>query len=327
MKLAVVNEKLIGKELATAIYTPLGILCLNKGALITDNDIKYLKRMNIPTVYINDNNNEIVLQEVINLQTRIKLMSKLKIEFDCIEKTKHFKPETIINIVDELIESVDLSENAFMFKNIAHVDDGMKLVCHSIDVAILSIIIGVHRKYDANKISNLGVGAILHDVGKLFSKSEDHPIIGYKLLKNEYLIKPTASICVLQHHENVDGTGFPSKLSGDKIYEFSKIVCICNEYINLYNSETSILPNEIMEKIQDETLLKFDPEIYKEFTEAIYCYPNGLTVELSDNTIATVVKQNKGFPLRPILISSESKPVQVVDLLNNLSLFIKKVII
>lgn len=327
VKLVVINDKLIGQSLAIPIYNTNGILYMNKGLVLDISSLSRIKKMGISTLYIDDGNNECSLQEVISPVNKIKFIKMLNDEFNKIKVSKVPNYEPFYKIAKGLVENVNLSENAFLFNNIGKMDDKLNLAIHSIDVAILSLMVGVHKKYDISKLTNLCIGALLHDVGKIFVHGDDHVKLGYKIAKSNSMFSPTITVTIAQHHERYDGKGFPDNTKGDKIYEFSKIVSICDEYANYTSNEEGYLPLEIMEKLLAETNSKFDPAIFDDFKGSVYCYPNGLRVQLTNGLCGTVIMQNKDFPLRPLIQIDKKPNKEYVNLMKELSLQISNVLI
>jgi HD-GYP domain-containing protein (c-di-GMP phosphodiesterase class II) len=329
MRFAVLNESLIGYELAVPVYNDNGMIYLNSGVTLNEKFINLIRKLGLNTVYINDSNNEIILQEVLDSSVKLRLAKSLKGEFEKIWKSNVISEFTIQNIIKVILENINLSENAFLYNNVGLNDDLTKHAIHSIDVAVLSIIVGVSMKYDDKKLYNLAVGALLHDIGKLLAdKQEQHPEIGYQYIKNYMQLPPTSVISILQHHENNNGTGYPNRLANDKIYEYSKIVSICNAYANIQVTD-KMLPHQAIEYITAYTPVMFDPTIYNHFINSIYCYPNGLSVKLSNGYKGVVVMQNKQSPTRPEILVNSDSVTRNVDLLdkNFLTLFIEEVIL
>jgi HD-GYP domain-containing protein (c-di-GMP phosphodiesterase class II) len=326
MKLTVLNEKVIGKDLAVPIYTQSGMIYLNSGTTISERNIEQIKKIGINTIYIDDGINEVTLQEIYDTPLRLKTVKDLKDIFGSCKKKIYIQEEPIINIVEDIIKNINISENAYLYNNVAKNDTTLELCNHSLNVALLSIIIGFNKKYSHDKLLKLGIGAILHDIGKLFTTGESHAIEGYNLAKSNNYFSATSCTCIRSHHENEDGTGYPEKLKGDKIYEFAKIVSIVNEYINILDSNDASLPHYAIEMVTAMGLQKFSNDIYKDFVGSIYCYPNGLTVKLSNGLEAMVLKQNKSMPTRPIVIFKENDTMNYTNLINNLTVFIQEVI-
>ncbi|OPJ64467.1 HD-GYP domain-containing protein [Clostridium oryzae] len=220
------------------------------------------------------------------------------------------------------------SENAAIINNLVPSDDLSKLAVHSLDVTELSIMVGIRKKYDEKKLVKLGTAALLHDIGKLFTSEINHVKKGQAILKRNTSIMSTTYMAVYYMYEREDGSGLFG-VTGSKIHEFAKILGICNEYINSIGGEKALLPHEAIEKITAEAVSKFDKQIFKDFLESVYCYPNGLQVKLNNGKKAVVVMQNSGATTRPVLAVAANETYTFCNLIENrnLTLFIEKVII
>lgn len=330
MKLRVLTEKLMGVIIGTTIYSPRGTVLLKAGGILTQSYIKKLQRMGIASVYIEDDSCPIELQEILETKIKLEIIRNIVVLFNTTLKEKKIEVDLAERIVKKTLENINLSENAFLYNNVSFSDSkDFSLVLHSFEVMVYSLITGINKKLDIKKLTNLGIGALLHDIGKCFSEDEDHARTGYELAKRNGQITTTSYLCLLQHHEYVDGSGYPEKLRGDKIYEFSKIVCIANDYVNLINNTSIQLQNDAIETMTARAVLKYDHDIFKNFVKAIYCYPNGLEVRLNNGRVGIVLRQNKDLPTRPTLaVFEEGKPV-LLDLTSNenQTLFINEVIL
>lgn len=327
MKLVVLNEKTVGKTLAIPIYTQYGNIFMNKGAIFTERAVFRIKKSGINIVYIEDGVNDVMLHEVLETRIKLKLIVRLKEVFTQCQKTEKIDEKEVLKIVEELIENVSISENAYLYNNVSNEDEMMELCMHSINVAILSIIVGYNKKYNESKLTKLGIGALLHDIGKLFSKDEEHTSIGYRLMKSNVFFSATSYCIPYGHHEKEDGSGYPQGLDGSKVHDYTKIVNICNEYINKLSSGECMLPHEIMESLGAMVPMRFSNDIYNDFINSVYCYPCGLTIKLNNDVEAVVIKQNKNFPSRPLVAYKEDGEVKLCNLMNSLTLFVKEIIL
>jgi HD-GYP domain-containing protein (c-di-GMP phosphodiesterase class II) len=325
MKLMVLTKKLVGKILAMPIYTHSGMILLNSGSMLTEGAIEKIQGRGITTLYIEDDSCDIEMQEMLDSKVKLKVLYEIKVLLDQIEKSKKLNSDLAEKIVKEVIENINLSENAFLYNNVSFSKDtGLELTIHSFEVLIYSLIVGLNRRYDAKKLLNLGLGALLHDVGKLFDSSHQHTTVGYNFVKAQMNIPTTAYMCIVQHHEYEDGSGYPQKLKSENIYELSKIVAICNEYVNLLHSERSHLPSEAIETMTARAVVKFQKDIFRSFINSIYCYPNGLEVRLNTGEVGIVVKQNRELPTRPIVAYIKSEEVVLIDLTKHLTIYIEE---
>ncbi|MDS0525990.1 HD domain-containing protein [Clostridium sp. SHJSY1] len=331
MKLVLANDKLVGEVLANPIYTESGMLFLNKGNKISDNVIKRLKKMGVATLYIEDGNDEITLQEALPAPIKLKTIKALKALFEEIRKKEHIDEKKVIGIINEIINNINLSENATIINNLIQNDELSQLAVHSLDVTILTLMVGSRKNYDNDKLVRLCTAALLHDIGRLFIDEETHVKKAYELLKRNPSIMSTTYMAVYNMYEREDGKGLFG-VSGGKIHEFAKILGICNEYIDyVYNSkkEEAMLPHVAMERIAVDAMNRYGREIYMSFAKSVYCYPNGLQVKLNNGKIAVVTMQNKGVTTRPILVINSGDKFEFCNLIEekNLTLFIEEVII
>ncbi|MBE6066713.1 MAG: HD domain-containing protein [Clostridium lundense] len=329
MKLVIVNEKLVDKVLGNPIYTENGMLFANKGNTISSAVIKRLKSMGITTIYIEDGNDEITLQEVLPTQVKLQILKSLKQIFKEAQEKEYINYEKTITIVRDIIQNINLSENASLISNLAYNDEVSKLALHSLDVTIVTLMVGIRKKFDNAKLIKLGNAALLHDIGKLLTDdTSNHTEIGYKLVKRNPEFAVTTYMSIYYLFEREDGSG-PLGVKGEKLNEFVKIISICNEYIENISLDKGILPHEAVEKITAQAVTKFDKDIFKDFVESIYCYPNGLHVKLNNSLSGIVVMQNKGATTRPIVAVHENDSYRFCNLMDssNLTLFIQEVLL
>lgn len=326
MKLVILSNKLLDQKLGSSIYTEDGVMFLKKGSNLSEMTIKRLRNIGMRTLYIDDGNDQVTLQEIIPTTIRLGIMKSLREVFDEVLKTENVNYSKVSQIIKEILENINLSENAVLINNLVPKDEVAKLCVHSIDVTIYSVMIGIRRKLNERKLINLAIGALLHDMGKLFVEGQEHTKIGYQLLKSNNQFSPTSYMCVYELYEKKDGSG-PLGIKGEKIFEFSKIVSICNAYVKYISDEKGILPHEAIEKITAQAGDSYDEDIYKDFINSIYCYPNGLAVKLNNGRDAIVIAQNKDSATRPIVQVKEDGKYNFYNLLSNLTLFIEEVIL
>jgi len=328
MKLVMVNKNLIGEVLANPIYAENEVMILNKGNKITDGVISRLKRMGVTTVYIEDGDDEFNLQEVLPSPIKFNAIKGLKEIFDEVQKRQYLNDKKANEIVSNIMSNINLSENAVMLSNLVGNDEVSKIALHCIDVAILTIMVGIRKKYDDKQLIKLGAAALLHDIGKLFADDEYHVKKAQEILKMNPSIMSTTYMAVYYMYEREDGSGLFG-VPGEKIHEFAKILGICNQYLEYVSGENGMLPHEAIEKLTAEAVSKFDKEIYKDFVQSVYCYPNGLQVKLNNGQRGLVVMQNIGFTTRPVLGIKTNEGYKFCNLVEtkNLTLFIEEVII
>jgi putative nucleotidyltransferase with HDIG domain len=156
--------------------------------------------------------------------------------------------EVFTEVRDRIIEVVmPLAENVVYRSQVQLMGEYYQI--HSLNVAILSILLATKLKLKEIAINDIALAAMLHDIGKakidknillkanLTPKEQKvlqlHPQIGYKLLKNDFGFPEHICRAVLEHHENYDGSGYPYGISDTQISLYSQIINICNYYDNL----------------------------------------------------------------------------------------------
>ena len=222
-----------------------------------------------------------------------------------------------------------------------------KASMHAMNVGIISLLMGRCFGFSAEEIQDLGVGAMLHDIGKLelparlrhrednFSPSElrvyqEHVETGLVQAKRMGL-SAGATAVIAQHHEHADGSGFPVGLNSDRMTMAARIVALVNRYDNLCNPRLparALTPHEALSLLFAQGRSKFDTSILGAFIKMMGVYPPGSTVQLTDDRYATVLAVNSSRPLKPsVLVHDPAVPREealVLDLENAVGLGIRR---
>lgn len=319
MKLVVLSDKCIENILAKPVYSKTGIIVLNKGAKLSRTAVRKLKEFGIHSIYIEaEGTEDIVVEDAIDIETQLKAIKSLEEVFESVKKKGSFDEYLVKDIVKENLDKISVSESTLLISNgVRNME--YNIYIHSLNVAILSAFLGIKLGYNYDHLYNLTLGAILHDIGYAVTNGNDHTVKGIEILRKRNAINVTSYIVALQHHEKVDGSGYPNGQKGNDIYEFSKIVAICNEYDNLI-SKDGLQPFEALEQIVGKASTYFDKDIVKVFQKSMYVYPTGIEVKLSNGEVGVVCQQNKDMPTRPIVKTKD----RYYNLLEELTLFIDK---
>jgi len=203
---------------------------------------------------------------------------------------------------------------------------GDKLAMHPVNISIICLLLGKQLGLSAADMTDLGLAAFLHDIGKLelpdrvrwlddsFSANEikayqEHVAQGVRLGQRMGL-PAGALLAIAQHHEMVDGSGFPAHLKGDSISLPAKILALVNRYENLCNPSrpaAAVTPHEALALIFAQLKSRFDPIVLRAFIRMMGVYPTGSVVQLNDQRYAMVVSVNASRPLKPRLIVFDAK--------------------
>lgn len=194
------------------------------------------------------------------------------------------------------------------------------LVSHSVKSTILAIILGSYLKLQPHKLIELGVAALLHEIGmvrlppQLYMTERQltpqekkniftHPVHGYNILR-EFSFPLAVCLASLEHHERVNGQGYPRKLSGDKISPYSKIIAVACSYDAIVSSRPYKAAKDgysgMVDMLKNEGK-QYDETVIRALVYSLSIFPIGSFVLLSDGRTAQVVETNQADPRFPIV--------------------------
>jgi len=198
---------------------------------------------------------------------------------------------------------------------------GDRLAMHPVNVSVLSLLLGKYLGLAADEMSDLGLAAFLHDIGKTqipdrvrwledsFSSAEQKAYQAHVaqsvLLGKRMELPPGALQAIAQHHEMVDGSGFPSRIKGDAMSRPAKILALINRYEDLCNPSrpaAALTPHEALALIFAQLKPRFDAVVLGAFIRMMGVYPPGSVIQLNDDRYAMVVSVNSTRPLKPRVI-------------------------
>ena len=254
---------------------------------------------------------------------------------DDVLEGKKITGRRVFSIAERIILHLRVGKNALVsfiniFGFLGETDD--YLYSHSINVAILSGGVGMALEYGDSRLLNLCVSSLLHDLGLLkipeniikkpgkltkdeFAQVQKHTSYGLELLANISDMPESVQEVIYQHHERMDGTGYPEGKKGMDISESAKIVAIVEVYEAMthprpYRGE-KIIPYDGVRQVVQDAKSVFDPRLVKKFLKFITPYPLGSFVLLNNNEIGRVVLTYEEQPLRPVVeifFDSDGKP-------------------
>ena len=192
------------------------------------------------------------------------------------------------------------------------------VIQHSVNVAIYALRIGSEFKYTQDQCIELGVSALLHDVGmahlptdfytKVDLTEQDiallhqHPIRAQTVMKSLGIGYTWLSDIVHQEHEREDGSGYPQGLSGDQIHPYAKIIGLADTYAGLTRARPKrpgYLPFEAVQEITRNHRLKFSPQFLRVLLSALSTFPIDTLVRLNSGAVGKVIETNNAYPMRP----------------------------
>ncbi len=246
---------------------------------------------------------------------------------DFTDATRSITNDLMKSISDNDAIAVDISElkvsDEYTFK-------------HSVDVATMSMIVAKKYGLSNQQVSEIGVAGLLHDIGKSkipnevlnkagrltdeeFDLMRQHSVLGYRILDDKQDLSKEIKMGVLQHHEKINGKGYPMKVTGDKISLFARIISVSDIYDALVTErpyKKPFSPRDAVEMIMSMTE-ELDINAMKCFMESVILYPVGTIVALSNGESARVIENVSHTVLRPKVM--EIKTGKIYDLANDIS--------
>lgn len=287
--------------------------------------IAKIQQMDIDGLYVLEKDELMDFEQIISEQTRIKAIKSLK----------HLNIDACIFVANSIVEEIKEHQSILMeTMNLNSYDN--YTYTHSVNVDILSVIVGVGYGLSDDELRKLSQAALLHDIGKTclpieilnkpgrltpeeFEEIKKHSRYGYNLLKTNEEISSVTRNAILSHHENEDGSGYPRGLASDKIHKFAKIIHIADVYDALTTKRVykpAMNPADALEYLMANTGNMFDKELVELFMQYIAPYPMGVTVELSNGKKALVLKNNRDMLSRPIVRVESGEEINLLESLD-----------
>ena len=310
-----------GMKLAKPIFSVEGYVLLGKGIFLKQAYINRLESLNVSEIYIQDDISEdIEINDIIDEGTRNQAKVLVKRVMDDYKANRRFSADSSVIMVNRIIDELLSNKNVVVnLGDIKTIDD--YTFSHSVNVCVLSLIVGMKLGLDQLKLRDLGVGALLHDIGKVlipeeilkkpfeltpeeFKLIKEHTVLGYDIIKSDPNVRATSAYIVLSHHERFDGSGYPRQIKGENIHMFARIVAIADVYDALSSDRVyrnKFKTYEVIEYLNTVAVNGFDRDILEQFVKSIPIYAIGTSVLLNTGEKGIVVDTNKDFPTRPIV--------------------------
>jgi len=338
-------ERLVsGMELAKPVFASDGRVLLRESVKLTDRYIRALRKLGVFYVYIQDAATvDVVVKDSVTPELAQEVLGRIR---------RVYRQMTDPKAAEQLLRSGTLGreftqlftmlfnellrDDAFIFNMTSIYSSDAYLYKHSMNVGLYACVLGMAHGFSDHKLIQFGTGAMLHDIGKLAISPDilnkpgplteeerlevqRHCEIGYQMLVDQPEIATVSAHCALQHHERVDGLGYPRGLSGRNIHEFGRILAVPDVYDALTSNRVyhrAMLPHEALEYLFANTGTHFDIQFVELFLRNVNIYPIGLPVQCSDGRQGVVARVNIEYLQRPILLVMEEDghPVKPYEL-------------
>lgn len=314
-----------GMTLGRDIYAEDQSLLLSGGRILSDREIQRINNFQYQAVFIVD---DILAKldlpdeyEDIDSQVRQNAVITTKDIFALAEDKKSLDRHAIDNAkkaVNEIIgEVVHNQRLTYSMTDLRLFDD--YTYYHSVNVTVISVILGAAMGLNQNKLMQLGLAGLMHDIGKIFVPKEliakkgkltdeefeivkAHSQAGYDYMQKTQGFPTESNVGVRTHHERFNGSGYPDGLAGMDIPLFGRILMVADVFDALVSNRPyrkAMAASDAVEYIIGNSGQLFDPQVVAAFIGKIAPYPVGTHVSLSNGQRAVVIENRANFGLRP----------------------------
>ena len=329
-----------------------GRVLVTSDVVLSDTMISSLQNSAIGSIYVrNPLFQDIEAPEVVTDDSRMKCGMALQKVVAAYRKTKVLDVQPLKNVLADLVSEVILNRESMIHQlDMRTYHD--YIYAHSVSTCILSLLIAVNMDYSEAKLVDLGVGALLHDLGMMMlpdslllkmgnlspeesARVQLHPEEGFNILRTVQEISTTAAHISFQHHERVDGKGYPRNLTADKILDYAKVTAVADIFDALVSDRPyrkGMLPHEAYEVMMALADKYVDREILNIFLTHVAIYPVGSVVQLGNGQHGVVTKVLPKLQMRPcirLLTDGQGQLLarqEDIDLTEHLTLMITKIL-
>lgn len=313
--------------LANTLFGTDGRVLLKKGTRLTSAYLKRLQRMEYTHLYVYESPEEKWnCAGPLNDRIRVEAIRVLHESLIRVVERKPLNEALISFVVEGLLRDV-LKQEDYVFDLIDIKTPDNYLYNHSINVAILSVLMGKQLNLDPEELKEIAMGAFLHDLGKAYIKAalkkiqaltvmdtvqiKQHAKRGLDILRATPGIPAKAANIAYQHHEREDGSGYPLGLIGVDIPLYSKIVGVADSFDAMVSARVyreCLWNDQALQELTEASPSKYDRKVVAALRRSVALYPVGSVVELTGGEQRVVVATNAK---RMIL----QNPTQISDLL------------
>ena len=311
MRYVLIKDVEPGMVVAHRVVDAAGRILAGEDSRLSEYAIEKLRREGYDGIYIQDElSSDIIIEGAVSNTLRAAAMG-------CVQKRDIDSCLRMAN--DIMTELSQKSRTTLDFTDFRTTVD--YLYAHSVNVAILSCLIGMGYGFNEIELRNLTFAALLHDIGKMdipsiirnkagrltreeYQIMKSHAILSYELIKDRSDISAHVKKAVRSHHENVDGSGYPDGTLGEEQSLFTKILHVADVYDALISRSPYKKPystQEASEYLMGGCGVLFDKEVVETLLRYVPIYPKGTEVVFSDGRSGIVYENSGVNNLRPVV--------------------------
>ncbi|HHW18458.1 MAG TPA: HD-GYP domain-containing protein [Firmicutes bacterium] len=319
MRVVALHEGLEGSILALPVHGDGGRLMLGAGTRLTKRLIAALLSRGYTRVAIEDAlAPDIEPEDAIGEETR--LLAERALEESAKKLIARKSPD--FGAISLAVETIiaDLRKNSKMCSGVYTLRSyDQSTYTHSVNVCVIALAIADSLGWSLGSLKKLGIGALLHDIGKIlipisilnkpgqltddeYALMKTHSEKGWELLSGCFEVGPVAAHSALEHHERLDGSGYPRHLKGDEISDIGKITAVADVYEAMTSDRPhrkAIFPEAVYAFMVQKKGILFDGTLVDTLFKRIALYPTGTIVSLWGGYVALVTKQDPRSNFRP----------------------------
>lgn len=329
--------------LAMPILGSGGEKLLGAGVEMRTGYIRRMEMLGIPGAYVEDPFSEdLQIVGVLSDELKMKAVRSISSVFSQAAKAgeaAHIAPGEVMAVAEQIVEEIlghgDVMLNLFDMK----VYDSYTYY-HCVSVTVHTVVLGLGMGFSKSLLVKMAYAALLHDIGKVFvdpaiinkpgpltpaeyARVQGHPRIGYDFVREKFTsITEVSALGILEHHERIDGQGYPEGRAGGDISLAGRLIAIADVYDALVSDRPyrpGIFPVEAMEYVLGNCGGQFDEHLVQVFNRKVAIFPVGSCVLLSNGYTALVMENFEGMTQRPLVKLIMKDDVVVDPELVNLS--------
>jgi len=288
-----------------------------------------------PTTNMEDESRtDVVLVDAVKLEERAKRADVVRNEtvasvasvFGRLGKEKRVDVNEVRSAVSSMMDSLMQDKRALLSLTSIKDADNYTYV-HSVNVSVLAMCLAIQLGYEAD-LENIGIGGLMHDVGKTETPLDilhkpgplnngeahvikQHPVVGARILIASGGFSPISVVCTRDHHESMDGKGYPAARKGSDISPYAQIISVADVYDALTTDRPyreALSPKQALILMSRKFADSFNPGFLSAFISLVSYYPVGSIVHLSNGYEAVVLLNDPADPTKPALVKTVKHP-------------------